>query len=120
MKVCLAQGIGERRGVYPKDAGPIDSLEDIRRDEGLEPSPRSIVRGTIESSRAGFPAESNGMPGTASLIAALVAAAAGWGVVHHGRALMHNGDSLQNGGGWTAIILTETMVSLGAAAFAMS
>ena len=66
------------------------------------------------------PPKAIAMPGTASLIAALVAAAAGWGVVHHGRALMHNGDSLQNGGGWTAIILTETMISLGAAAFAMS
>jgi hypothetical protein len=60
------------------------------------------------------------MPSTLSLVAALVAAVSGWGVVHHGRALMFNGTTLQDGGGWTAIILTETMISLGAAAFAIS
>ena len=55
-----------------------------------------------------------------SLIAALVAAVSGWGLIHHARALMHNGETLSDGGGWTAIILTETMISLGAAAFAVS
>jgi hypothetical protein len=33
---------------------------------------------------------------------------------------MHDGTTLQDGGGWTALILTETMVSLAAAAFAIS
>lgn len=60
------------------------------------------------------------MPSTIALTAALIAALAGWGVIHHGKALMHHGTTLQDGGGWTAIILTETMVSLGAAAFAIS
>lgn len=60
------------------------------------------------------------MPDTMTLIAALIAAISGWGVVHHGKSLMHNGDSLSNGGGWTAIILAETMISLSAAAFAIS
>jgi hypothetical protein len=55
-----------------------------------------------------------------TLVAIVVAVAAGWGVVHHGRALMHDGTTLQDGGGWTALILTETMVSLAAAAFAIS
>ncbi len=50
----------------------------------------------------------------------LVAVVSGWGVIHHGRTLIHNGDSLANGGGWTAIILAETMISLSAAAFALS
>jgi hypothetical protein len=60
------------------------------------------------------------VPATVSLIAMLVAAISGWGVVHHGKALMFNGTTLQDGGGWTAIILVETMISLGAAAFALS
>ena len=55
-----------------------------------------------------------------SLIAALVAAASGYAVVRTARTLMHNGDTLADGGGWTALILTETMISLGAAAFAVS
>jgi hypothetical protein len=60
------------------------------------------------------------MPDTASLIAALVAAVSGFAVIHHGKALMFHSTSLQDGGGWTAIILAETMISLGAAAFAIS
>jgi hypothetical protein len=60
------------------------------------------------------------MPSHISLIAAFVAAASGWAMIHHSRGLMHNGESLTDGGGWTAIILTETMISLGAAAFAIS
>ena len=60
------------------------------------------------------------MPSVITLTAMLIAALAGWGVVRHGKALMHHGTSLQDGGGWTAIILTEAMVSLGAAAFAIS
>ena len=60
------------------------------------------------------------MPSTITLIAALVAAVSGWGLVHHGRVLVDNGDTLSNGGGWTAIILVETTISLGAAAFAIS
>lgn len=60
------------------------------------------------------------MPISMTLIAVAVSAISGWGLIRHGRALIHNGDSLANGGGWTAIILTETMISLGAAAFAIS
>lgn len=60
------------------------------------------------------------MPSQITLVAALIAAASGWGVVHHGRALMFHGTSLQDGGGMTALILLETMISLGAAAFAIS
>ena len=60
------------------------------------------------------------MPSHIALVATLVAAASGWALIHHARALMHNGETLADGGGWTAIILTETMISLGAAAFAIS
>jgi hypothetical protein len=60
------------------------------------------------------------VPTNLALIAALVAATSGWGVVHHGKALMHNGVGLQDGGGWTALILTETMISLSAACVALS
>ncbi len=60
------------------------------------------------------------MPSHIALIAALVAAASGYAVVRTGRTLIHNGETLANGGGWVALILAETMISLGAAAFAIS
>jgi hypothetical protein len=60
------------------------------------------------------------MPDQVALIAALVAALSGWGVIHHAKTLMHNSIGLQDGGGWTALILVESMISLGAAAFAIS
>jgi hypothetical protein len=70
--------------------------------------------------RPNRPADERPDAPTVSLIAALIAAVSGWGVIHHGKSLMRNGDTLADGGGWTAIILAETMISLGAAAFAIS
>ena len=52
------------------------------------------------------------MPSQISLIAALAAAFSGWGIVRHGKAVLNNGMSFADGGGWTVILLVETMVFL--------
>lgn len=42
-----------------------------------------------------------------TLAAMIVAALSGWAVVHHSRAMLHNGITAAEGGGWTALILAE-------------
>jgi hypothetical protein len=79
--------------------------------------PRSRER-TVGRSR--IVADNSRMPDQIALVAAFVAAVSGLCVIRHSKALMHNSIGLQDGGGWTALILVESMISLGAAAFAMS
>jgi len=59
------------------------------------------------------------MPSQVAPVAALVAAVSGWGVVHHGRQMIHEGVTVGEGGGWTALLLTEFMVSFAAAGVAI-
>jgi len=55
-----------------------------------------------------------------SLFAALVCALGGWLFVRHGRQMLRAGVTLEEGGGWTALLLTEFMVSMVAACVAIS
>ena len=59
------------------------------------------------------------MPSQIALVAALVAALGGWGVVHHGRQMLREGVTVADGGGWTALLLTEFMISFAAACVAI-
>lgn len=47
-----------------------------------------------------------------SLIGAFVALATGWALVKQARAMLFDGVGVQDGGGWTAVVLAETMVFL--------
>jgi hypothetical protein len=60
------------------------------------------------------------MPDTRSLVAALVAALAGYAVVRTGRTMMRSGVELEDGGGWAALLITEICVSFAAVAVALS
>jgi hypothetical protein len=55
-----------------------------------------------------------------SLIAALVAGLSGYGFVRHSRSMLHHGISGAEGGGWTAVIMTEVMVCFIAVAVALA
>lgn len=46
------------------------------------------------------------------LVATLVAVGAGWSTIRHCRRLLHDGVGFDDGGGWTAVIMTEFMVFL--------
>jgi hypothetical protein len=59
------------------------------------------------------------VPSHVALVAALVAAVSGWGVVHHGRQMIHEGVTVEDGGGWVALLLTEFMVSFSASCLAI-
>lgn len=52
------------------------------------------------------------MPSQHALVAAPIALMTGWGLIHQARSMLFHGVSVQEGGGWTAIILAETMVFL--------
>jgi len=60
------------------------------------------------------------MPNRIALIAALVCALSGWLAVRHGRQMLRSGVSMEEGGGWTALLLTEFMISMAAACVAIS
>ena len=47
-----------------------------------------------------------------TLIAGLAAVISGYGVIRHARIVMHNGVGFSDGGGWTVILLVETMFFL--------
>ncbi|RDI75164.1 hypothetical protein Gocc_0962 [Gaiella occulta] len=68
----------------------------------------------------GDAAETLSMAAHTAPIAALVALVSGWAVIRHCRAMLHSGVSLEDGGGWTAVILAETVVCLTAVAVALS
>lgn len=53
------------------------------------------------------------MPSTRTLIAMLVAIASGYSMIRHARKMPHDGVALEDGGGWTALILTEFMIAMG-------
>ena len=50
----------------------------------------------------------------------IVAVLSGWALVHHSRAMLHNGITAAEGGGWTALILAEFMVHGISVAFVLS
>jgi len=60
------------------------------------------------------------MPATKSLLAALVAAISGFAVVRTGKAMMHDGIGIQDGGGWAALLIAEVCVSCAAVGVALS
>jgi hypothetical protein len=60
------------------------------------------------------------MPTQRSLIAALVACLAGYAVIRHSRSMIHNGVTAADGGGWTAVIMTEAIACFGAVAVALA
>jgi hypothetical protein len=55
-----------------------------------------------------------------SLIAALAAGLSGYAFIRHSRSMLHNGIGGAEGGGWTAVIMTEAMVCFMAVAFALA
>jgi hypothetical protein len=54
------------------------------------------------------------MPATHSLVATLVAAAASYAMTRHMRTMLHEGSTHADGGGWTAVVMVEFMVAMGA------
>ena len=60
------------------------------------------------------------MPSRRVLIALLVAALGGYSMIRHVRQMLHEGISLEDGGGWTALFLTEFLVTMSALVVASS
>ena len=60
------------------------------------------------------------MPTQRALIAALVAAACGYAVVRQGRMMMNEGVSIEDGGGWAALLITEVCCCFAAVAVALA
>jgi len=60
------------------------------------------------------------MPATKSLVAALVAALSGFAVVRTGKAMTRDGVSVQDGGGWAALLIADVCVNFTAVAVALS
>jgi hypothetical protein len=54
-----------------------------------------------------------------SVIATLVASTAGFATIRHARRMLHDGVDLDAGGGWTAVIMAEVMITLTALAIAV-
>jgi hypothetical protein len=65
-------------------------------------------------------ADPSGVPTQRALIAALIAALSGYAVVRHGRKMMHEGIGLEDGGGWTAILIAEVLCCFSAVAAALA
>ena len=59
------------------------------------------------------------MPARRSLIAVLVAAMAGYAMIRHANRMLHDGVSFEDGGGWTALVLSEFMVAMAGIAAAL-
>lgn len=59
------------------------------------------------------------MPSPRALVGMLVAAVAGFSMIRHARQMLHDGTSLEDGGGWTALVLAEFVVAMSAVAFAL-
>ena len=59
------------------------------------------------------------MPTRRALFAMLVAVTAGYSMIRHANRMLHEGVTLEEGGGWTALVLTEFMVAMGGVAFAL-
>jgi hypothetical protein len=55
-----------------------------------------------------------------ALFAALVAACSGYSVVRHGKRMMHEGVTVEEGGGWTAVLISEALVCFAAVGVALS
>jgi hypothetical protein len=60
------------------------------------------------------------VPRQRSLIAALVACLSGYAVIRHSRSMIHNGVTANDGGGWTAVIMTEAIACFAAVAVALA
>ena len=50
----------------------------------------------------------------------LVAVSAGYAMIRHARQMLHDGVSLEGGGGWTALILAEFILAMSATAVALA
>jgi hypothetical protein len=59
------------------------------------------------------------MPARRSLYAVLVAAAAGYAMIRHSKRMLHDGVAFEDGGGWTALVLSEFMVAMAGIAAAL-
>ncbi len=60
------------------------------------------------------------MPSQRALIAALVAALSGFAVVRTARVMMDGSYSVEDGGGWAALLIAEVCCSFAAVAVALS
>jgi hypothetical protein len=59
------------------------------------------------------------MPRRHALLAMLVAVTFGYSMIRHAGRMMHEGVGLEEGGGWTALILAEFMIAMGGVAGAL-
>ena len=59
------------------------------------------------------------MPSHRVLVAMLVAVTGGYAMIRHARQMLHEGISLEDGGGWTALVLTEFLVAMSGVAVAL-
>jgi hypothetical protein len=60
------------------------------------------------------------MPSHRALIAALVAAVSGYAAMRTGRAMLDGGFTVEDGGGWAALLIAEVCCSFAAAAVALA
>ena len=60
------------------------------------------------------------MPSQRALIAALVAAVSGFAVVRTARTMVEGGFTVEDGGGWAALLIAEVCCSFAAVAVALS
>ena len=60
------------------------------------------------------------MPSQRALIAALVAAVSGFAVVRTASAMVDGGFTIEDGGGWAALLIAEVCCSFAAVAVALS
>jgi len=59
------------------------------------------------------------VPAQRSLIGMLVAVAAGYAMIRHARRMLHEGVGLEDGGGWTAVVVTEFVIAMSGVALAL-
>jgi len=59
------------------------------------------------------------MPNRRALFAMLVAVTVGYSMIRHAKRMLHEGVAFEDGGGWTAVILAEFVVAMGAVAVAL-
>lgn len=59
-------------------------------------------------------------PSQRSLVAVLIATGGMWAMLRHSRRMLREGVSLEDGGGWTVLILSEFLVAMTALGVALS
>ena len=50
----------------------------------------------------------------------LVAVTVGYSMIRHAQRMLHEGVSFEDGGGWTALVLTEFVVAMGGVGVALA